>query len=139
MANGAAEGGRLLAPPEDLGLHAHEAVVVERVHHLQVAVGVTRLHEEPVGGAQLDQQGVELREGRGRIGRDTHRALGDHLQGPSGVPLPQLVDASGLGEALERELLQRLEQHIATIGGPLHERALDERDERRTRPRVRRR
>ena len=121
MANGAAERGRLLPPSEDLGLHAHEAVVVQRVHHLQVAVGVARLDEEPVRGAELDEQCVEVREGRRRICRDACRALGDHLQRPSGVPLPQLVDASGLGEALERELLQRLEQDIATIGGPLHE------------------
>ena len=48
-----------------------------------------------------------------------------------GVPLLQLVNASGLGESLEREVLQCLEKDVAAVGGPLHERALDERDEHR--------
>ena len=87
----AAELGRLLTPHEHFGPHSEESIVPERDDESQRAVRIAALEHEPLRGADLGEQCIDVVEGRCRVCREAAVAPNDLLQHPSpraGVALP---------------------------------------------------
>ena len=116
-----AELGRLLAPREHFGPHAEEPVVPERDDESQRAVRIAALEHEPLRGADLGEQCIDVVEGRCRVCREAAVAPNDLLQHPRRVPAPHSFQATGRFEAVGGERLQGLEQHEPTVGCALHQ------------------